>query len=97
MAAGSQAAGLMSDNERVSEGGLRIARIFHDFVEHELLPEIGFRPDEFWQGLEAIFTTLTPTNEALLARRRELQQTINAWHDSHPGSDWSHDDYVEFL
>ena len=87
----------MSDNERVREGGLRIARVFHHFVEHELLPEIGFKADEFWQGLEAIVASLTPTNRALLARRDELQHAIDDWHDSHPGSSWSHDEYVDFL
>ena len=87
----------MSDNERVREGGLRIARVFHHFVEHELLPEIGFKSDEFWQGLEAIVASLTPTNRALLARRDELQEAIDKWHDGRPGSDWSHDEYVDFL
>ena len=87
----------MSIDDRKHKGGLRVARVFHDFVEQELLPEIGFKSDEFWQGLEAIVTSLTPTNRALLARRDELQHAIDAWHESHTGSSWSHDEYVDFL
>ena len=87
----------MSNNERIRAGGLHVAPVFHDFVEQELLPEIVFKPDEFWQGLEAIFSALGPTNKALLARRDQLQQTIDEWHDSHPAGGWSHDEYVDFL
>jgi len=90
-------ASTLSIDDRKREGGLRVAGVFHDFVEQELLPEIGFKSDEFWQGLEAIVTSLTPTNRALLARRDELQHAIDAWHDSQPGSTWAHDEYVDFL
>ena len=98
MTGGSQAgANTLNIDDRKREGGLRVARVFHDFVEQELLPEIGFKSDEFWQGLEAMVASLTPTNRALLARRDELQHAIDAWHVSHPGSTWSHDEYVAFL
>ena len=87
----------MSTVNRQRAGTLRIATVFYEFVENELLPEIGFSSDDFWQGLESIITDLTPTNRALLARRDELQQQIDDWHVARQGQDWSHDDYVAFL
>ena len=71
--------------------------MFCDFVEQELLPAIGLKPDVFWSGLESIIVDLTPTNRSLLAVRDELQRQIDEWHDARHGSDWQHADYVAFL
>ncbi len=85
----------MSTQDRHRVGALSIAPVFFDFVENELLPEIGFDSGDFWQGLEAIVTELTPVNRALLSTRDELQQTIDDWHADR--QEWSHEEYVTFL
>jgi len=84
-------------DDRQTRGTLSIARAFCDFVEQELLPAIGFKPDVFWSGLESIIADLTPTNRSLLAVRDELQKQIDEWHDARHGTDWQHADYVAFL
>ena len=84
----------MSKKDRHRAGTLRIATVFYEFVENELLPEIGIKSDDFWQGLESIVTDLTPTNRAVLERRDELQAQIDAWQLARKGQPWSHDDYV---
>ncbi len=84
-------------DDRQTRGTLSIARAFCDFVEQELLPAIGFKPDVFWSGLESIIVDLTPTNRSLLAVRDELQKQIDEWHDARHGTDWQHADYVAFL
>ncbi len=78
-------------------GTLRVDRRFCAFVEQELLPAIGFDPVRFWQGLEALIAEFTPQNGALLARRDELQTTIDSWHEAHPGPPSNHEGYLEFL
>ena len=55
---------------------LTIAPVFRDFVENELLPDLGIAPDAFWDGLEKILVELTPENRRLLAIRDELQAKI---------------------
>ena len=87
----------MAQDERLSIGGLSIAPVFHDFVEKELLQAIGFDPATFWSGVEAIITDLTPVNRDLLKVRDDLQAKIDDWHRAHPGAEWSHSDYLEFL
>ncbi|NNC56512.1 MAG: malate synthase G [Woeseiaceae bacterium] len=87
----------MSIDERQTVGGLSVAPEFYQFVERELLPAIGFKPETFWSGLESLITELTPLNRALLAIRDELQQQIDDWHVAHRGTGWRHDDYVAFL
>jgi len=85
----------MKDRHRV--GALSIAPELFEFVENELLPELGLRSGEFWQRLESIVMDLAPTNRALLERRDELQQQIDDWHLARKGRARSHDDYVSFL
>ncbi len=87
----------MSAQNRHRVGALSIAPELFEFVENELLPEIGAESGAFWQGLESIVTELTPTNRALLERRDRLQAQIDEWHLARKGEAWSHDDYVAFL
>ncbi len=85
----------MSTDGRHRVGALRIDPVFFDFIENELLPEIGFKAEDFWRGLESIVTDLTPENRALLAQRDELQAKIDEWHLAR--DDWSEDEYRQFL
>ncbi len=87
----------MSDKTEHGGDGLTVSVELHDFVERELLPKIGFKPSEFWQGLESIVHDLTPTNRALLRRRDELQAKIDDWHKARRGQHRDHDEYVAFL
>ena len=78
-------------------GNLSVKPVFQRFVEQELLPVAGLTAEQFWSGLETLVNELTPTNRELLARRDVLQQRIDDWHGSHPGSTFDHDEYVAFL
>ena len=76
---------------------LKIAPVFREFVESELLPAIGFDSDAFWDGVASIMDDLTPVNRELLQIRDDLQAKIDAWHVAKRGSYWQHAEYVEFL
>jgi malate synthase len=66
-------------------------------MESELLPVIGVQHDAFWPRLEAIINDLTPLNRALLQKRDEIQEKIDAWHRARRGQAWDHAAYVAFL
>ncbi|WP_071289190.1 malate synthase G, partial [Mycolicibacterium llatzerense] len=66
--------------DRVTVGNLRVARVLHDFITNEALPGTGVDPDSFWAGVDKVITDLTPKNQALLARRDDLQAQIDKWH-----------------
>jgi len=85
-----------NDQPRLA-GTLRVAPVFHEFVESELLPAIGFDAETFWRGVESIIDDLTPVNRELLKIRDDLQAQIDAWHKAHQDERWSHAEYVEFL
>lgn len=56
---------------------LTIDHTLKAFVEQELLPGTDVAPATFWSGLEQLLSEFTPRNDALLARRDELQAKID--------------------
>ena len=67
-------------NDRIEIAGLQVARELHDFIENEALPGSGVEAAGFWTGFAALVYDLAPSNRALLLRRNELQDKIDAWH-----------------
>lgn len=66
--------------ERIEIAGLRIAPELHDFVVNEAAPGTGIDAAAFWKGFAAIAYDLTPKNRALLAKRDEIQERMDAWY-----------------
>ncbi|NLU84973.1 malate synthase G [Rhodococcus sp. HNM0569] len=83
--------------ERVQVGGLQVAKVLYDFVENEALAGTGVSSEAFWAGADKIFADLTPKNRELLAKRDELQERIDAWHQANPGKPADFDQYKKFL
>jgi len=75
----------MSDAERVSIGGLKIAKILYDFVVHDAVPGTGIEASAFWQGLDRIVHDFAPRNRALLQKRDALQAKIDDWYRGRRG------------
>jgi malate synthase len=75
----------MSEVERVSVAGLKVAKILHDFVVDEVLPGTGIEALSFWQGLDRIIHHFAPLNHALLQRRDALQAKIDDWYRGRRG------------
>ena len=82
---------------RIEKFGLQIAPALYEMIERDALPGSGVGSDPFWQGLSAIVHELGPKNRALLARRDELQATIDAWHRERRGQPHDAKAYAEFL
>jgi malate synthase len=83
--------------DRVTAGGLRVARVLHDFVVDEAIPGTGIDAARFWTGFEALVRELAPRNRALLETRDRLQAAIDTWHDSNPGKPIDISAYQHFL
>ncbi len=70
---------------RISTHGLSVAKVLYDFVNMQALPETGVESEAFWGGFAALLKQFAASNKALLARRDELQQKIDAWHVARKG------------
>jgi malate synthase len=64
-------------------GKLTIDSGLHALVETQMMPGTGIEPSQIWEGLENILGVMMPRNEALLARRDELQSQLDRWHSEH--------------
>ncbi|WP_285260047.1 malate synthase G [Halopseudomonas bauzanensis] len=75
--------------ERVQVGDLQIAKVLFDFINEQAIPGTGVQADAFWAGVDALIHDLAPKNRALLAKRDQLQASIDAWHQQR--ADQPHD------
>ncbi len=82
---------------RTQTGGLQIANIIKELVETQIAPGTGISPETFWSQLEQIVADLGPKNRALLAKREDLQQQIDRWHQQHAGQALDAAAYKAFL
>ena len=82
---------------RVLRGGLKVAGQIDLLVRKEMLPGTGLNPDAFWTGVEAALDELGPVNRELLAKRDELQESIDAWHLKQRGRPHEPEAYKAFL
>ena len=87
----------MSEVERVSVAGLKIAKILHDFVVNEVIPGTGIEAAAFWQGLNQIIHRFAPANRALLQRRDDLQARIDDWYRGQRGRSFDEGAHKAFL
>jgi malate synthase len=83
--------------DRIQAQGLAVARVLYDFINQEALPGTGVDAERFWAALCAIVADFSPRNRALLARRDELQRTIDAWHRECRGQLFDPAAYRSFL
>ncbi|WP_456279225.1 malate synthase G [Bacillus sp. AK128] len=83
-------------NQYVKVGKLQVDLGFFEFINGEVLPGSNVEKNQFWTGLEALVTELTPKNKTLLAERDELQEKINQWYKNNKES-FSFEDYKTFL
>jgi malate synthase len=87
----------MSEAQRVSVAGLKVAKVLHDFIVDEVIPGTGIDAAAFWQGLDLILHRFAPVNRALLQRRDALQAKIDEWFRERRGQPFDEAAHKAFL
>src|SRR5690606_25485361 len=82
---------------RLDRAGLQVDAVLARFLEDEALPGTGIETGAFWSGLAGLLGDFAPQNRALLAKRDELQATIDGWHIARRGQQHDHAAYKAFL
>ncbi|MCK0094011.1 malate synthase G [Yoonia sp. F2084L] len=83
--------------DRIEKHGLKVAAELAEFIDNRALDGTGIDGDTFWKGFAALVTEMTPRNRAALAKRDELQATIDAWHVERRGQPLDRTAYEVFL
>ncbi|MBG3878071.1 malate synthase G, partial [Desulfovibrio oxamicus] len=83
--------------QRVQVGGLQIAAPLYDVIVRDIAPGTGVDPDRFWTSLENMVEAMADRNRALLEKRAELQDAIDAWHRERRGAPHDGVAYEAFL
>lgn len=83
--------------DRVEKQGLKVATELADFIDSSALSGTGIDSDMFWKGFAGLVAEMTPRNRAALAKRDELQTTIDAWHVERRGQALDRTAYEAFL
>lgn len=82
---------------RIERNGLQVSKILGDFIENHALPGTGVDTAAFWAGFANLVHDMGPKNKALLDRRADLQNQIDAWHIAHKGQAHDPEAYTIFL
>jgi hypothetical protein len=69
----------------VSRAGLQVSPVLAEFVENRAIAGTGVGADRLWQGLADILAQFGPRNQALLAKRDDIQAKLDDWHTANPG------------
>ncbi len=64
---------------------LQVDNQLYDFIQNHALVGTDLNADEFWQGFSQLVHDLAPKNRALLAKRDQLQESLDTWHKANPG------------
>jgi malate synthase len=83
--------------KRVDRSGMQVDAGLAHFVETEVLGPIGQEPDAFWAGFAKLVGEFAPRNQAMLAKRDNLQAKIDAWHAERAGQPIDQTEYQAFL
>ena len=84
-------------SKRIDKHGLQVAADLADFIETRALPGTGVEADAFWTGFAQIVHDLGPKNRALLEKREDLQEKIDAWHIANRDGPHDRKAYKAFL
>ena len=49
-------------NQYVTQGGIKIARELHQFIEQEVLPGLELDADQYWANLETLLNEFGPVS-----------------------------------
>ncbi|MEQ8308506.1 MAG: malate synthase G [Hoeflea sp.] len=82
--------------KRIETDGLKISADLHEFIVSEALPGTGVESADFFREFGRAVSELAPKNAALLAKRDDMQEKIDAWHRDN-GAPVDLDVYKDFL
>ncbi len=69
----------------INKAELQVDQQLVDLLNNEILAGLELDADDIWQGFSQLVHELAPVNRDLLAKRDDIQKSIDAWHLENPG------------
>ncbi|HLR69235.1 malate synthase G [Virgibacillus alimentarius] len=82
-------------NGYVDVGSLKVAKNLYEFINKEAIPGSETDTQQFWIDFEKLINDLTPENDAILEKRKDLQEKMNQYHKENKSNDFH--SYKQFL
>jgi malate synthase len=76
---------------------IKVAQSLFHFVNNEVLPELGMDSEQYWASFESIMCRFSQENSRLLARRDQIQQSLDDWYANNTYDATRLADYKSFL
>ena len=83
--------------QKIKKGNLTINSVLLEFVNQEVLPEIGIDAEDFWNKFDLAIHELAPINKALIEKREKIQKQIDEWHLTNKNKKLNQNEYITFL
>jgi malate synthase len=83
--------------KKIKKGNLTINSVLLEFVNQEVLPEIGIDAEDFWNKFDLAIHELAPINKALIEKREKIQKQIDEWHLTNKNKKLNQNEYITFL
>ena len=64
---------------------MQVADVLHVLVANKITPDLNISAETFWHELGNCLVKIEYLDEALLVKRAQLQEKIDAWHQQHAG------------
>jgi len=83
--------------DRISAGGLQVAKVLYDFIDQEALPGTVLTSENYWSAFADIVHDMAPRYHVLMEIRNVLQGEIDSWHRRNRGKPFDADAYTQYL
>ena len=83
--------------QRVDKYGLKIEEKLYNFINSEVLNNLNFDSEQFWNKFSGFIKEFAPKNKLLLEKRLELKKKIDNWHIENKAKDFDKEEYKSFL
>lgn len=66
-------------NKYVRKNSLQVDTLLATFIEQEVLPELNYESQVFWEKFSVLINELSPVNQQLLKTRADIQAELDQW------------------